>query len=60
MHFVVFIFYLLHFQFDFQPLLSPSILDRFLRHEKKVSSDFGTAETCVEMQVSGILKPEAI
>eukprot|EP00794_Sanderia_malayensis_P011122 gene11122-12292_t len=40
---------------DTQPLLSPSILDRFLRHEKKVPSDFGTAEICVEMQSLQIL-----
>ncbi|XP_065056702.1 nonsense-mediated mRNA decay factor SMG9-like isoform X2 [Rhopilema esculentum] len=40
---------------DTQPLMSPSILDRFLRHERKVPSDFGTAETCVEMQSLQIL-----
>jgi len=35
---------------DTQPLQSPSILDKFLRHEKKVPKEFGTAEICVEMQ----------
>lgn len=35
---------------DTQPVLSPSVLDRFLRHDKKVPTDFGTAETCVELQ----------
>eukprot|EP00795_Rhopilema_esculentum_P017000 gene17000-8505_t len=40
---------------DTQPLMSPSILDRFLRHERKVPSDFGTAETCVEMQYLNML-----
>ena len=51
MYCILYLLYFLYYQPELQPLQSPSILDKFLRHEKKVPKEFGTAEICVEMQV---------
>ncbi|XP_056001838.1 nonsense-mediated mRNA decay factor SMG9-like isoform X2 [Ostrea edulis] len=35
---------------DTQPVLSPSVLDKIIRQEKKIPPEYSTAENCVEMQ----------
>lgn len=35
---------------DTQPVLSPSLLDNMIRHDKKYPTEFTTMENCVEMQ----------
>lgn len=35
---------------DCQPIMSASVLDHMIHHDKKFSSEFSTAENCVEMQ----------
>lgn len=37
--------------FIFQPIMSPSVLDKIIRQEKKIPPEYSTAENCVEMQV---------
>lgn len=31
--------------------MSPSVLDKIIRQEKKIPPEYSTAENCVEMQV---------
>lgn len=45
-------FFLLVF---FQPVMSPSVLDKIIRQEKKIPPEYSTAENCVEMQVGALL-----
>lgn len=40
---------------DTQPLLSPSMLDQYLRYDRKVPSEYSTAEICLEIQALQIL-----
>jgi len=40
---------------DTQPLLSPSMLDQYLRYDRKVPTEFSTAEICLEVQALQIL-----
>ncbi|XP_061163494.1 nonsense-mediated mRNA decay factor SMG9-like [Saccostrea echinata] len=35
---------------DSQPIMSPSVLDKMIRQEKKIPPEYSTAENCVEMQ----------
>ncbi|KAL5017069.1 hypothetical protein ScPMuIL_006658 [Solemya velum] len=35
---------------DAQPLMSPSVLDYLIRHDKKYPAEYSTAENCIEMQ----------
>ncbi|XP_022346188.2 nonsense-mediated mRNA decay factor SMG9-like [Crassostrea virginica] len=35
---------------DTQPVMSPSVLDKIIRQEKKIPPEYSTAENCVEMQ----------
>lgn len=35
---------------DTQPIMSPSVLDKIIRQEKKIPPEYSTAENCVEMQ----------
>ena len=38
----------------FQPVMSPSVLDKIIRQEKKIPPEYSTAENCVEMQVGAL------
>jgi len=40
---------------DTQPLLSPAMLDQYLRYDRKVPSEFTTAEICLEVQALQVL-----
>ena len=35
--------------------MSPSVLDKIIRQEKKIPPEYSTAENCVEMQVGALL-----
>ncbi|XP_060064570.1 nonsense-mediated mRNA decay factor SMG9-like [Ylistrum balloti] len=35
---------------DTQPVMSSSVLDRMIRHDKKIGSEYSTAENCIEIQ----------
>ncbi|XP_033747207.1 protein SMG9-like [Pecten maximus] len=35
---------------DTQPVMSASVLDRLIRHDKKIGSEYSTAENCIEIQ----------
>ncbi|XP_047130662.1 nonsense-mediated mRNA decay factor SMG9 isoform X1 [Hydra vulgaris] len=40
---------------DTQPLLSPSMLDQYLRFDRKVPAEYATAEICLEVQALQLL-----
>lgn len=44
-------FVMICYFFIFQPIMSPSVLDKIIRQEKKIPPEYSTAENCVEMQV---------
>ena len=40
----------------FQPILSASVLEQFIKNDKKVSTEFTTVENYMEVQVSQVSK----